>query len=267
MTAPALGLGRRPESLRRLAEARELVSHLASRQLRATHRRTLLGWSWPLLVQLIQLAVLSFVFVRVVPLGIDGYPTFVFAGLVFWSWFRGALSGAVTSVTGNVALVLEPRMPRAALPVVAVAVATFDMLVALPVLLALVGVTEGVHLTWALLPLVLAIQAVLVIGVGLAVSAVQVYLRDVSQIVGVTLLMLFYMTPVFYPLEAVPDEQRWLFALNPAAGLIEAYRAVLIEGTAPDLASLASLALAAVAALVVGWVLFRRLEPGMADEA
>lgn len=246
--------------------AQELVLHLASRELRSSHRRSALGWSWPLLIQLVQLAVLTFVFDRVLPLDIENYPTFVFSGLVFWSWFRGSLTGAATSVTGNAALVLEPRMPRPVLPLVAVAVATFDLLVSLPVLLVLIGFSVEVHATWLLLPLLLAVQAVLMIGLALIVSAAHVYLRDVAQVVAMVLLILFYVTPVFYPLDAVPGEYTWIFDINPISGLIDANRDILIEGVVPQLGTVLPLAGAALAVLAVGWFTFRRLEPGFVDE-
>lgn len=252
--------------LRGIGAVRELVLHLASRELRSSHRRTALGWSWPLLIQLVQLAVLSFVFDRVLPLDIEDYPTFVFSGLVFWSWFRGSLTGAATSVTGNVALVLEPRMPRPVLPLVAVAVATFDLLVSLPVLLVLVAVIGDVYLTWLLLPALLVVQAVLLIGFGFIVSAAHVYLRDVAQIVAMALLILFYITPVFYPLEAVPEQHMWIFDFNPISRLIDAYRDILLEGVVPPASTLLPLTAASFAVLVVGWFIFRRLEPGFVDE-
>ncbi len=253
-------------STRGIGGAIELVRHLASRELRSSHRRTALGWTWPLAIQLIQLAVLSFVFGRVLPLGIEDYPTFVFCGLVFWSWFRGALTGAVTSVTGNEALVLEPRMPRLLLPLVAVAVATFDLLVALPVLLVLVAIVGDVHATWALLPALLAIQAVLMTGIGFIVAASQVFVRDVEQALGAVLLILFYMTPVFYPLDTVPDGYRWIFDINPISGLIDAYRAILLDGVMPDVARAGGMAGASIVTLAAGLVLFRRLEPRFIDE-
>jgi lipopolysaccharide transport system permease protein len=250
----------------RIAAARELVLHLAARQLRSTHRRTALGWSWPLLVQLVQLAVLVFVFQHVVPLDIANYPAFVFSGLVFWSWFRGGIVGAATSVTDNPALVLEPRTPRVVLPLVAIAVATFDLIVALPVLLVLVGFATGVHASWAFLPVLCVVQLVLVAGLGLLVSAAHVYVRDVASIVGVALLVLFYVTPVFYPLDAVPAQSQWVFDLNPAAVLVDLYRGVLLDGETPPAGRLAALSAASCAVLALGWLVFRRLQAGFADE-
>lgn len=250
----------------RILAVRELVLHLASRELRSSHRRTALGWSWPLLVQLVQLAVLAFVFQRIIPLGIDDYPTFVFSGLVFWSWFRSGLVRASTSITDNVPLVLEPRTPRLALPLVALAVATFDLLVALPVLLALIAANGQIHAEWAFLPAVLVVQAVMMAGLAFLLAAAHVYVRDVAPMLGVTLLILFYVTPVFYPFDAVPHAYRWLFNLNPAAVLIEVYRSILIEGALPTLGRMLPLSLASAATLWLGWLVFRRLQPGFADE-
>ncbi len=132
-------------SRRALAHTRELVLHLTSRQLRSTHRRTALGWSWPLLLQLVQLGVLVFVFKRVIPLDIPDYAVFVFTGLVFWSFFSGGIMSAASSVVDNQALVLEPRTPTAILPLVAIMVAGFDMVIALAVLLVVLVVHRGAH--------------------------------------------------------------------------------------------------------------------------
>jgi lipopolysaccharide transport system permease protein len=90
--------------------------------------------------------------------------------------------------------------------------------------------------------------------------------RDVAQAVGMALLILFYVTPVFYPLDAVPDRSRWIFDLNPAAVLIDLYRSVLMDGTAPPIIRLTLLAAASLAVFTLGWRVFRRLESGFADE-
>ena len=110
------------------------------------------------------------------------------------------------------------------------------------------------------------VQLVLVAGIGLLVSAAHVYVRDVAAIVGVALLLLFYVTPVFYPLDAVPAQSQWIFDLNPAAVLVDLYRSVLLDGEMPPAGRLAALSLASVGVLALGWLVFRRLQAGFADE-
>lgn len=269
MTSRALGRALRSGRARGAAATRsrgELVLHLSARELAATHRRTALGWTWPLLLQLVQLGVLIFVFRRVIPLGVPDYPTFVFTGLAFWSWLSSGVLGATSAITDNAPLVLEPRMPRAVLPLVALAVTGFDLLVALPVLLALVALTVGLGWTALLLPVLILVQAVLMAGLALALSAMQVHLRDTRPLVAVVLLLAFYLTPVFYPLDAVPERYRELLRINPATTLIDAYHDVLVYGRVPPALPLILLALGSAALLAIGVAVFRRLEGGFVDE-
>jgi lipopolysaccharide transport system permease protein len=251
---------------RRAAQLRELVLHLAGRQLRSTHRRTLLGWSWPLLLQLVQLAVLVFVFKKVIPLNIPDYPTFVFTGLVFWSWFQAGILSASSSVTDNSALVTEPRLPRAVLPLVAVAVAGFDVLVALPVLLGVVGLTVGLSPVAAFVIVLLLIQAALMVGIALIASALHVYVRDTKPLVGVILLITFYLTPIFYSFDSVPSGFSLLLRFNPAATLIDGYHRIFIFHQLPPWRATVLLAAGSIGVVAAGAALFRRLQGGFVDE-
>ncbi len=210
-----------------------LAVHLARRNAAAAHRGSLLGSMWPLVRQLAQLAVLVFAFSAVFDLGIDNYPVFVFSGLIAWSWFSTGLVAAGASVIHGRHLVLQPSFPPAVLPLVAITVPLVDVLVALPVLGLMLALAGAVHWTVLLLPLLLAVQFVLMVGLAWIVSAVSVYLRDVPNMVGVAVATLFYLTPVFYPVSRVPESWRWLIDLNPLAPLLEAYRAVLLDGRLP----------------------------------
>src|SRR5919202_293058 len=120
----------------------DLVAHLVRRQLDSAHRLTVLGWLWPLVRQLAQLAVLVFLFSKVLDLGIADYPVFVFTGLIVWTWFQTAMLEATRSLQTGRHLVFSPHFPDVALPLVAVAAPLVDLLMALPVLLVLLAV-EG----------------------------------------------------------------------------------------------------------------------------
>ncbi len=244
----------------------DLILHLVRRELASAHRNTLLGWTWPLARQLAQLAVLVFLFSKVLDLGIEDYPVFVFTGLIAWTWFQTALSTAAISVVVNGHLVGQPRFPTLALPLVAVAVPCFDVLMALPVLLVLLATEGRLDPTVLLLPLPLLAQFAFTAGVALIVSAANVYLRDVQNVVGVLLLMLFYLTPVFYGLKNVPDEFHWLLRINPLTAFVNADRALLFDGRLPALLDVVIGAGAAALAVVIGLALFRRLQPGFIDE-
>jgi homopolymeric O-antigen transport system permease protein len=240
--------------------------HLAHRRLESEHRFTLLGWLWPLIRQLAQLLVLVVVFTSVLDLGISDYPLFVFAGLIVWSWFSTALSIATSALISERHLVYSPRLPNMVIPLVAVAVPLVDLLIVLPVLLGTLAVQGRLSWTVLLLPFLLVVQFALTAGLSLMASALNVYFRDVQNVVGVGLLLFFYLTPIFYGTKNVPEEYRWLLHVNPMTPLINAVRAVLLDGTFPRWQDLAIVCPVAVAALVAGVAVFQRLEANFVDE-
>lgn len=266
MTGAILAPAPRRPALSRARRYRELVTHLARRELSASHRFTLLGAGWPLLRLLAQWAVLAVVFDGVVDLGIPDYPVFLLCGLIAWNWFAAGAGAGTRSVEGQRHLVLQPGLPALVLPAVSVAVAFADVLVALPILVLLVALTTGLEWTLLLLPVLLLIQFVLTCGLVWITAAAAVYLRDVRNVVDVAITLLFYVTPVFYDLRRVPADLRGVLELNPLTPLIDAWRAVLIDGRLPSGAGLWLTALAAVVVAAAGAALFRRLEPGFADE-
>jgi lipopolysaccharide transport system permease protein len=254
--------GARSVGVRRFAA---LVLHLTVRELRSTNHLTFLGWGWPVVRQLAQLAVLVFVFGHVFDFDIENYAVYVFVGLVAWTWFATGIASASSAVLQRRYLVLQPRLPTAVVPLVAVAVPFVDVLFALPVLVIMLLVTTG--LTWGLLvcPLLIAVQLVLMAGLAWLLAAVSVFLRDVPNLVGVVLLMLFYLTPVFYVRDSVPEQFRWVLDINPLATIIEAYRSLLLGGPGPGAGLVAVLVGLSGVLAVVGFVVFRRLQPSFAD--
>lgn len=244
---------------------RGLVAHLALREATSMHRFTLLGWTWPLARQLAQFAVLLVVFGTVLDLDIPDYPAFVFSGLLAWTWFSTGVQRASSAVIDGRHLLFQPRFPALALPAVAVTVPLIDFVIALPVMAAIVIAFADIQAAVLLLPLLVAIQLVLMAGLGWIAGALSVYVRDVHQVVSLGLLLLFYLTPVFYDHTRVPDYE-WLFELNPLTTLLTAYRDILLRGELPAIDSLALLAAGSAALAALGYWLFRRLEPGFVDE-
>jgi lipopolysaccharide transport system permease protein len=241
------------------------VIHLAAREIASTHRFTLLGWAWPLVRQLSQLGVLVFIFTKVVRLQISHYPEFVFSGLIAWSWFSSGVIGSSTSLYGGRHLVFRPRFPAIVLPAVAVVVPLVDVLLALPVLFVMLALSTGLSASLLLLPLLLAIQLVLMCGIGWIVAAGSVFLRDVQNLTAVAVTILFYMTPVFYPLSQAGNFE-WVLRLNPMTTLVDSYRDILLRGALPNGIALGAIALASVAIAGAGLLFFHRLAPRFVDE-
>ena len=247
------------------ARLRHLTLHLAKRELDMTYRMTVLGWAWPLVRQLALLGVLVFIFSKVLELGIDNYATFVFTGLIVWSWFAAGITSATSSLVGQRHLLFQGRFPAAVLPVVALAVPLLDVLLALPVLLVLVAASQGLPWSIALVPPLILVQFVLMAGLAWLAAAASVFFRDVPNLVGVALLLLFYLTPVFYGLRNLPERFHRLLQLNPLTTIVEAYRAALLGDPAPGAGRLAAVVAFSVLAAVVGFVCFQRVQHRFVD--
>lgn len=243
----------------------ELVTHLVRRNIDSSHRLTLLGWAWPLARQLAQLAALVFIFGSVLDLGIEHFPVFVFSGLVAWSWFSGGVTAATSSLLDQRHLIFQPRFPRLVLPIVAVSVPLVDVLLALPVLIVLAAFELGIEWTIVLLPLLVALQLALMSGLAWLLAAASVFSRDVPNLVAVALQILFYMTPVFYSLRAVPDQYASILSLNPMTVLVEGWRAALLGDPWPSVGRFAYVLGLSVALCVVGCAVFRRLSRRFVD--
>jgi lipopolysaccharide transport system permease protein len=216
--------------------------------------------------QLAQLGVLVFVFSSVVHLHIPDYPAFIFVGLLVWGWFAAGVATASVAVMERRHLVFQPRFPDAVLPLVAIAVALSEMLIALPVLLVIVAVAGDLRPEVVLALPLFAVQGLLMAGIGWLTCAATVYLPDVRNLVAVGLLLLFYVTPVFYDLARVPSSAHWVLSLNPLSTLIEAQRAIFLGRPAPTVLALTLVTAASAALAVVGLAVFRRLESGFVDE-
>jgi lipopolysaccharide transport system permease protein len=242
-----------------------LVLHLTVRELRSTNHLTFLGWGWPVVRQLAQLAVLVFVFGRIFDFGIENYAVFVFVGLMAWTWFAAGIGAASLAILHRRHLVMQPRLPAAVVPLVAVAIPFVDVLFALPVLVLMLALTTGV--TWGLpaSALLIVVQLVFMAGLAWLLAAVSVYLRDVPNLVAVVLLMLFYLTPVFYVRDSVPERFRWVLDLNPLTTIIEAYRSLLLGVDGPSAGHVALLAAGGAVLAVAGFAVFRRLERSFTD--
>jgi lipopolysaccharide transport system permease protein len=259
----AVRAGRPARGIRQLAD---LVVHLARRQLDSQHRFTVLGWTWPLSRQIVQLAVFVFLFSKILDLGIEGYGLFLFTGLLVWTWFSAGLMDATKSLESGRHLVFSPRFPDVALPLVAVAAPIVDLLMALPLLLLLLAI-DGRLGPWALLfPVLLVPLFAFTAGLGMLASAANVFFRDVANIVSLTLFTLFYATPIFFGLRNVPERFQWVMHVNPMTAHVNAARAVLFDGRAPAVRDLLIIGLLSPATMIAGYLVFRALQPRFVDE-
>lgn len=242
-----------------------LVWELVLRDVRLRYRRSVLGILWAQVAPLVFVTVLTVVFTRVVPLDIDDYPVFVLVGMLPWLWFQSALVVGTQSVTGAPDLLRQPGFPRAVLPVVAVASTMSHHLLALPVaVVAAAVVAGGVPATAIAVVPLLAAQFLLCAGPAFALAALHSSLRDTAHLVGVLLMPLFYVTPVFYDADALDAAP--LLRLNPMAAIVDGYRDALLLGEWPSAGALAGVTLVGAVLLAGGWSFYRSRMPRFLEE-
>jgi lipopolysaccharide transport system permease protein len=215
--------------------------------------------AWSLLNPLVQLLVLGLVFAYIVPLGIPNYAAFLFIGLLTWSWLQSSLYAAATAIIEGRNLIKRPGFPAAILPIVTVSANLIHFLLALPVLF-LFLVFVGIEFAPAslILPVIIVLQFAFTLGLAYFIATFHVTFRDTQHLVGVFLLLAFYLTPIFYDTSLVPERFQSLFRLNPILHLLDAYRAVLLYGELPNFASLTLLAVLSAGLIFFGYRVFLR---------
>ena len=259
---------------RELWKYRDLLLNLVARDLAVRYRRSALGFFWSFLNPLLMMVVFSIVFQVVRPLSVRNYALFVLTGLLAWNFLAGSLSGAVRSITGNANLIDKVYFPREMLPLAVVLSNLVNFLLSLVVFIPLSLLLGAQWSAWTLaLPIIIAVQVILVTGLALLLAAVNVFYRDTELVLDVALTGWFFLTPIFYELELLPkqiggftfDVWRLVYTLNPMATLVTDYRYILLYEYPVIRHTLVSLATGLVI-LVVGWVVFRRSAPAFAEE-
>jgi lipopolysaccharide transport system permease protein len=248
---------------------REVLYFLTWRDLKVRYKQTALGAAWAVLQPLATMAAFSLFLGRVASAAeaTIPYPLFVFAGLLPWTFFAGAVGTASTSVVANERLVTKVYFPRLIVPLSAVLAAVVDLLIAFGLLLVLMpvcGVFSGLAIL--ALPAVAAVLLALAAGLGVLLSALSVAYRDVRYVVPLALQIWMFATPALFLQDLAvlgPRMSPWLL-LNPLHGVVVNFRAATLDG-AFDLPALAVSAAWAAAILLAGCFYFRRVERGFAD--
>jgi lipopolysaccharide transport system permease protein len=254
--------------VRALALSRDLLWAWTGRTIRGRYQQSLLGWLWAVIQPAATVAIFTIIFTQFVPIDTGKIPYVVFSSvaMVPWSFFAASLTDMSSSLIQNMSLVTKIYFPREAIPVAAMLARLMDFLIAasLVFILILLFRVPLFPAGWVFLPLILLIQLALVVGLGLAAAALNIFYRDIQPMLTLVVQLWFYASPIIYPVTLVPERLRPYYFLNPMAGVLEAYRAVLLYETAPG----PYLLLSAVVSLVIllgGYWFFKRVEFLFAD--
>jgi lipopolysaccharide transport system permease protein len=280
------------ERLRELWEFRDLIKNLVIRDLKVRYKHSVLGVLWSLLNPLLMMLVFTLVFQVMQPGNpIPHFAVFILTGLLPWNFFAGAVMGSAMQIVGNGGLIKKVYFPREVLPMSIVFGGFVNFLISfvpLAIFLLMTGIGFTSNVLW--LPVIMVIHLLLLLGLGFLLSTLTVFYRDMLMVLDVAVLGLFFMTPIFYPMELIQEEasvfgimlpvnrlMRWL---NPMASIVDAYRTSLYGGivyndqlqpiyfppTSPDPGFLLRTGVTALIIFIVGWAFFRHFSPRFGEE-
>ncbi len=246
---------------------RQMVFSLVHKELRGKYKGSILGFFWTFLNPLLQLIVYTFVFSILMQQEIEKYYLFLFVALVPWIFISSCVSVGANCVFIYGDLVKKIYFPREILPISFVTSQFVNMLYTFIVIFAVIIFTRhGVNFHALLyLPIIMIVEYFLALGLTFLFSSITVYVRDVAHILGILTMAWQFLTPVMYPSSRVPQEYLPIWNMNPMVHVIEAYRDILYYKKVPDLKTLGTAVAMGCIFLIVGELIFSRLQKGFAE--
>ena len=246
---------------------RELLKTNVKKEIRGKYKNSFLGVIWSFLNPLLQIAVYAIVFQMILKNPQENYVVFLCCGLIPWTFFSTAISRSAFTMVENGNILKKVYFPREILPISVVTSEAVNFLISTVIIFAFV-IFSGIGITKYILvyPLIFIAQYLLLLAISFIVSSVCVYVRDLQHFIGIFLQLLFYATPIVYSIDILPPEAAWILNLNPMTYIIEGYRDIFYNQTMPDVQSILILIGIVLVAIVIGYLIFNKLQKGFAEE-
>lgn len=253
--------------IKELYDYREMLSNLVRKDLKVRYKGSVLGFLWTFLNPLLQLIIYTIVFSTIMRTNIDKFYIYLFIGLIPWLFFATCIQAGSTSILMNKDLIKKIYFPRIILPISTVNSAFMNMFYSMIVVLLTILVSGiGFSKYILLLPLAMTMQYILVLGMTFIFSALNVYFRDLEYILNIIVMMWFYLTPIVYKIEMIPEKYRLWFYLNPMTGIINFYRNILYYKRMPSFNAFGGILIYGIIMIVIGYFVFEKLQKNFAEE-
>lgn len=259
---------KKPGALRLLWRHRELVYSLTQRDIRSRYKQSVLGIAWALIQPIAMTAVFTVVMSYIVRTDTNGipYPIFAYIAMLPWTYFAAGLTSGTECLVGNFNLITKIYFPREVFPISAVLGKIVDLGLGMLVLIPMF-IIYHVHLTpWILLVIpVLLIQTALLLGVTFVFSSANLFYRDIRHVLPLVTQIWMYLSPVIYGLNLIPKRFFGIYMINPMAVVMDTFRSAALRGEPPMWNYLAYSAVISAIVLILGYRMFKKLEPLFAE--
>ena len=244
-----------------------LLQNLVLKDFRIRYRNMSLGMAWSVANPLLMMTILTFVFTRIYPNPtIHHFALFALCALVPFNFYSLAAIAGTNSLLENQSLIKRVRCPRAIFPIASVLSSSLHFLIQISLLIILLLIFgHGVNRNWLWLLPIWVMEIVFLCGLSLITSALDIYYRDVRYLVECSGLVMFWMVPVFYSLEMIPQRYRMFYTMNPIAAVAIIDRQVMLAATAPSTGLILQLTAVSLSVLAIGFAVFGWLQRDLAD--
>lgn len=246
---------------------KEFLKSNVKKDVRGKYKGSFLGILWSFINPLLSVVVYAIVFHYIMRFNIEHYLIYLIAGIIPWTFFTTALNAGMNSILFNADIIKKVYFPRIILPISSVTSCLVNFLISC-VIIIIFALFSGVGIGYSLLflPIVVLIQYIFTLGLVFILGALEIYVRDIEHIVNFIISMLFYVTPILYTVDYVPDKFKILLKLNPIAYIIQAYHSIFYYKKLPNTSNMVIIFSISICLLLIGYKIFDKLQRGFAEE-
>lgn len=252
---------------KRLYDYRELLKSNVKKDIRGKYKQSFLGVLWSFINPLLMVLVYAIVFPYILRVKQDNYLIFLIVGIIPWTFFTNTIAYGTQSILTNAGIIKKVYFPREILPISVAVSGLINFFISCIIIFIFIAFSQ-VGFSWhlILLPVIALVEFCLALGCIFISSSVNIYVRDAEYIINFFMQMLFYATPIIYSIDMFPDKFKWVIKLNPLTTIMESYRDILFYHQLPNFADFGIVAGISFAILFLGYLIFRKLEKGFAEE-
>lgn len=253
--------------IREIIKYKEFLKSNVKKDVRGKYKGSFLGVLWSFINPLLSVLVYAIVFHYIMRFKIEHYLIYLIAGIIPWNFFTTSLNTGMNSILFNADIIKKVYFPRIILPISSVSSCLINFLISCIIVVVFAFFSGvGISIYLLLFPIIALIQYVFTLGVVFILSAIEIYVRDIEHIINFFVSMLFYVTPILYTTDYVPEQFKIILRINPMSYIIEAYHSIFYYKTLPNMCDLSIILILSIVVFFLGYKIFDKLQRGFAEE-